>query len=100
MNRRQFSQSIAAASFAQMLPRLQAQPTASSKGFRFSVQLWTIEKQAPFDRCLEIVAAAGYEGVELIGEFHKWSADETRRVMAKMNSLHLHFDMISGVKAG
>ncbi|HEY5253032.1 MAG TPA: TIM barrel protein [Acidobacteriaceae bacterium] len=36
----------------------------------------------------------------MIGEFHKWSADETRRVMAKMRSLHLHFDMISGVKAG
>ncbi len=100
MNRRQFSQLIAAAGVAQVLPRSQAQSPASSQGFRFSVQLWTIEKQAPFDRCLEIVAAAGYEGVELIGEFHKWSADETRRVMAKMRSLHLHFDMISGVKAG
>jgi hydroxypyruvate isomerase len=100
MNRRQFSQLIAAAGVAQALPRSQAQSPSSSHGFRFSVQLWTIEKQAPFDRCLEIVAAAGYEGVELIGEFHKWSADETRRVMAKMRSLHLHFDMISGVKSG
>lgn len=100
MNRRQFSQLIAAAGAAQVLPRSQAQGPASSRGFRFSVQLWTIEKQAPFDRCLEIVAAAGYEGVELIGEFHKWSADETRRIMAKMRSLNLHFDMISGVKAG
>jgi hydroxypyruvate isomerase len=100
MNRRQFSQLIAAAGVAQVLPRSLAQAPSSSHGFRFSVQLWTIEKQAPFDRCLEIVAAAGYEGVELIGEFHKWSADETRRVMAKMHSLNLHFDMISGVKEG
>lgn len=100
MNRRQFSQLIAAAGVAQALPRSQAQAPSSSHGFRFSVQLWTIEKQAPFDRCLEIVAAAGYEGVELIGEFRKWSADETRRIMAKMRSLNLHFDMISGVKAG
>ncbi|GGG64943.1 TIM barrel protein [Edaphobacter dinghuensis] len=100
MNRRQFSQLIAAAGVAQALPRSQAQAPASSHGFRFSVQLWTIEKQAPFDRCLEIVSAAGYEGVELIGEFRKWSVDETRRIMAKMRSLNLHFDMISGVKAG
>jgi hydroxypyruvate isomerase len=66
----------------------------------FSVMLWTLEKQAPFDRCLEMVAEAGYQGVELIGEFQKWSSDETRRVMGKMQSLGLAFDMLSGVKAG
>lgn len=62
--------------------------------------LWTLQKQAPFDRCLEIVAAAGYEGVELVGEFHKWSSDEMRRVMTKTRSLRLKFDLLSGVKAG
>jgi hydroxypyruvate isomerase len=62
--------------------------------------LWTLEKQAAFDRCLEIVAEAGYQGVELVGEFHKWSSDETQRVMTKMRSLHLRFDMLSGVKSG
>ena len=62
--------------------------------------LWTLEKQAPFDRCLEIVAAAGYQGVELVGEFQKWSSDETQRVLAKMHSLELVFDMLSGVKPG
>ena len=67
---------------------------------QFSVMLWTLEKQAPFDRCLEMVAEAGYQGVELIGEFHKWPGEETRRVMAKMHSLGLAFDMLSGVKAG
>ena len=100
MNRRHFSQLLAAAGLAQALPRLQAQPPVPSPGFRFSVMLWTLEKQAPFDRCLEIVAEAGYEAVELVGEFHKWSAAETSRVMAKMRSLHLHFDMLSGVKSG
>ena len=67
---------------------------------RFSVMLWTLERQAAFDRCLEIVADAGYQGVELVGEFHQWSSDEMQRVMAKMRSLHLRFDMISGVKSG
>ena len=67
---------------------------------QFSVMLWTLEKQAPFDRCLEMVAEAGYQGVELVGEFQKWPPDETRRVMDKMRSLGLAFDMLSGVKAG
>jgi hydroxypyruvate isomerase len=62
--------------------------------------LWALEKQAPFDRCIEMVAEAGYNGVELVGEFQKWSADETRRVMARMRSLGLVFDAMSGVRAG
>jgi hydroxypyruvate isomerase len=86
MNRRQFGQMAA----------LQTAPAHN----KFSVMLWTIEKQAPFDRCLEMVAEAGYQGVELTGEFQKWPAEETRRVMAKMRSLGLTFDMLSGVKAG
>ena len=100
MSRRQFSQLIAAAGLAKALPRADAQASPSTNGFHFSVMLWTLEKQAPFDRCLEIVAEAGYEGVELVGEFHNWSADETHRVMAKMGSLKLHFDLLSGVKSG
>ncbi len=67
---------------------------------RFSVMLWTLEKQAPFDRCLEMVAEAGYQGVELTGQFRKWSPSETQRVKAKMASLGLVFDLLSGVKVG
>jgi hydroxypyruvate isomerase len=100
MNRRIFSQLMAGASLGQVLSRGHAQTLPPQNGSRFSVMLWTLEKQAPFDRCLEIVAAAGYQGVELVGEFQKWSSDETRRVMAKMRSLGLAFDMLSGVKAG
>ena len=100
MNRRQFSQLVATASLGRVLPRGYAQTLPSQSGSRFSVMLWTLEKQAPFDRCLEIVAEAGYQGVELTGQFQKWSSDETRRVMAKMRGLGLTFDMLSGVKAG
>ena len=67
---------------------------------RFSVMLWTLTRQVSFDRALEIVAAAGYQGVELIGEFQKWSNEETQRILAKMQSLGLIFDMLSGVKPG
>jgi hydroxypyruvate isomerase len=100
MNRRQFSQLVATASLGRVLPRGYAQTSPSQHGSSFSVMLWTLEKQAPFDRCLEMVAEAGYQGVELTGQFQKWSSDETRRVMAKMRALGLTFDMLSGVKAG
>jgi len=91
---------VAGASLEVALSQGHAQTSAPSKASRFSVMLWTLEKQAPFDQCIETVAAAGYQGVELVGEFQKWSGDETRRVMAKMRSLGLVFDMLSGVKAG
>ena len=62
--------------------------------------LWALEKQAPFDRCVEWVAEAGYQGVELVGEFQKWSAAERADIMARMRKLGLVFDAMSGVKAG
>jgi hydroxypyruvate isomerase len=100
MNRREFSQRVAAAAASCVLPSALSQSGPAHPQPRFSVMLWTLGKSVPLDRCLEIVAAAGYQGVELVGEFHQWSSDEMRRVMAKMRSLHLRFDMISGVKSG
>ncbi|MGC2164312.1 MAG: TIM barrel protein [Silvibacterium sp.] len=101
MNRREFSQLAAGATLAQtFLRRATAQAVTPSDVFRFSVMLWTLEKQAPFERCIEIVGAAGYSGVELVGEFQKWSAEDTRRIMARMRSLGLVFDSMSGVQAG
>jgi hydroxypyruvate isomerase len=100
MNRREFGQLMVGATLGGVLSPAYAQTSPSQNGSRFSVMLWTLEKQAPFDRCLEIVADAGYHGVELTGQSQKWSSDETRRVMAKMRALGLTFDMLSGVKAG
>src|SRR5271154_2040126 len=109
MNRREFGQLAVSASVVQALPWLSAKRanaqavtgavTGPAKQ-RFSVMLWVLEKQAPFDRCLEIVAEAGYQGVELTGQFRKWSPSETQRVMTKMRSLGLVFDLLSGVKVG
>jgi hydroxypyruvate isomerase len=100
MNRRQFTQLAAAATLSHALPKLQAQTPPPPTQWRFSDMLWTLEKQAPFDKCLEIVAEAGYQGVELTGQFQKWSPEETRRITAKMRSLGLVFDLLSGVKLG
>ena len=67
---------------------------------RFSVMLWTLQPQATFDQSLEIVAAAGYKGVELVGEFHHWDAAETRRILTRLGTLGLTVDAMSGVSAG
>jgi hydroxypyruvate isomerase len=100
MNRRQFHRLALTAALGQALLRGHAQSLASPGGPRFSVMLWTLEKLAPFDRCIEMVAAAGYNGVELVGEFQKWPDEEKKRVMSRMRSLGLVFDAMSGVKAG
>jgi hydroxypyruvate isomerase len=68
--------------------------------WKFSVMLWVLAKVAPFDRALEMVAEAGYQGVELTGQSNSWSEAEMERVMGKMKSLGLRFDMMSGVKSG
>jgi hydroxypyruvate isomerase len=62
--------------------------------------LWALEIKAPFDRCVEIVAEAGYQGIELTGEFQKWSPAERRRVMSRVRSLGLVVDSMSGIRAG
>jgi hydroxypyruvate isomerase len=100
MNRREFSQLTAVAALAHAMPNIRAQTASLPDGFKFSFMLWALKKQAPFDRRIEIVAEAGYNGVELVGEFQKWSSEETRRVMARMRSLRLVFDAMSGVRAG
>ncbi len=100
MTRRNFGQLAAAASLLPLAAREPVWALPAESGPRFSVMLWTLEKQAPFDECIEMVAAAGYQGVELIGDFQKWSPEETQRVLSKMRSLNLVFDLLSGVKAG
>lgn len=96
MNRREFSRRMAGIAVGHAFLPGSFKIAPSVEGFQFSVMLWTLEKQAPIDRCIEIVASAGYKGIELVNEFAKWSADETRRMMAKMRSLGLTFDAIGG----
>jgi len=96
MNRREFAQTILGAVLAQGLLAQDVHSDSSPQMFQFSVMLWTLEKQRSIDQCIEIVAEAGYRGVELVGEFEKWSAQDTRRILAKMDSLRLIFDAMVG----
>jgi hydroxypyruvate isomerase len=80
--------------------RAAAQGVGGANRVRFSVMLWVLEKLAPFDRCVEWVAEAGYQGIELVGEFQQWSSAERVATLARMRRLGLVFDAMSGVKAG
>ncbi|MBN9614851.1 MAG: TIM barrel protein, partial [Acidobacteriales bacterium] len=99
MNRRKFGQLVAATALEGALLRAGAQTAASSPSTpRFSCEIFTLKLDS-FDRCIEVVAEAGYQGVELIGYFQKWTPEEQRRLMAKMRSLGLVIDMLSGLQA-
>ncbi len=97
MSRREFGRAATAAALAGTLPHARA---AARQGVRFSCMLWTLAKAASFDRCVEMVADAGYSGVELTGEFRHWSAAEERERLARMARLGLQIDAMSGVQAG
>ncbi len=100
MNRREFHLSLAslAVSHAVHGPGL---PVVSPEApFQFSVMLWTLDHATPVEKCMEMVAAAGYQGIELVGEYRKWSPGEMRHMKARMRSLGLVCDTISGLKTG
>lgn len=101
MNRRDFGRAAAGAALAGALRQVDAQAAAATHGrVRFSFMLWALEEKAPFDHCVEIVGAAGYNGIELVGEFQKWPDERMRSILARMRSLGMVFDSMSGVKAG
>ena len=107
MNRRKFGQLVGATALQGALLRAGAQGTpqaaapaapAPATGPRFSCEIAQFRLDS-FDECVDIVAAAGYQGVELTGYFQKWTPEEQRRVMAMMRSKGVVIDMISGLQA-
>ncbi len=99
MNRRKFCQLIAATALQGVSLRSGAQSaTTSTPAPRFSCEIGTL-KLPSFDRCIEVVAEAGYQGVELTGYFQEWTPGEQHRLMGKMHSLGVMIDMLSGLKA-
>ena len=56
-------------------------------------------KLPSYDRCIEVMAEAGYQGVELINYFQAWTPEERQRILAKMHSLNVMIDMLSGLQA-
>lgn len=99
MNRRKFGQLVVATALEAALLRAGAQvATPPTSAPRFSCEVGTLDLPS-FDRCIEVVAEAGYQGVELTGYFQKWTPQEQRRLLAKMRSLGVMIDMLSGLQA-
>jgi hydroxypyruvate isomerase len=99
MNRRMFSKSLAGGLAAASLKPAMAQATPAST-LNFSVMLWTVFRNLPFEERLAKVAEAGYTNVELVGEYHKWSESEFRTALAKKKELGLTFDVTAGLPHG
>lgn len=69
-------------------------------GPQFSVMIWALKKWGTLEENLERVAQAGYSHVELVGEFLRWSEEDWRRILARMQALKITVDATSGIKAG
>jgi hydroxypyruvate isomerase len=104
MDRRDFAKTLAgAAAGTALLPgagtHAQAAP-AGSVPFQFSIMLWTVYRDLPFDQRLDKMNQAGYKNIELTGEFSRWSDDDFTRFNAKKHDLGMKFDATSGVRTG
>jgi len=105
MNRRTFAQALTAAAFSAAVPPLPAAPHADAAPsktppFPLSVMLWTIFKDLPFEQRLAGVAEAGYNQIELVGEYAAWSPADFARANAARKQLHICFDATAGMKHG
>ncbi len=73
MNRREFGHFTVARAMEQALLRVGAQiPGPPAAAPRFSCEIAML-KLGSCDRCIEVVAEAGYQGVELTSYFQNWT---------------------------
>lgn len=104
MNRRDFAKTLAgAAAGTALLPGADTYAQASPAGsvpFQFSIMLWTVYRDLPFDQRLDKMNQAGYKNIELTGEFSRWSDDDFTKFNAKKHDLGMKFDATSGVRTG
>lgn len=102
INRRQFAQSIATAALTgvAMKTGFSEEPAPAALPFPLSVMLWTVWTDLSFEQRLANVARAGYNNVELVGEYAKWSDAGFDRANAARKHLGIHFDATAGLHNG
>jgi hydroxypyruvate isomerase len=95
MDRREFSRTMALAGIGGVLPGGMAwsQPPTVSP-VKFSVMLWIMGRNFTIEQRLETIAAAGYQGAEMVDEWMKWTAEQRKRIVAKKNALGVTFDVM------
>ena len=67
--------------------------------FPLSVMLWTVFRDLPFEERVEKIAEAGYDNIELVGEYNKWDDTQFRSAVALRRRLGIHFDATAGSAA-
>ena len=67
---------------------------------RFSVMAWALGRDLSFESKLDVIRRAGYQGIELTGEFHNWSKTETREASQRIKDHGLVVDAMAGVRTG
>ncbi len=105
MNRRTFTQLLAATMLGPAVPALPTAKAGQSAAthtvpYSLSVMLWTVFNKLPFEERLAKVAEAGYSNVELVGEYNNWTADDFARANAARKRLGIRFDATAGLKHG
>jgi hydroxypyruvate isomerase len=103
MDRRQFTQTLAASAFAAASAALPARvrsdsSSGSASPFPLSVMLWTVFNHLPFEERLAKVVEAGYTNIELVGEYAKWTQADFDRANEARKKLGVHFDTTAGMK--
>ncbi len=107
MDRRTFTQALAAAALVATTPANSASSEAGQQAtgsapppFPLSVMLWTVFNDLPFEERLAKVSEAGYTNVELVGEYGKWGAVDFAKANAVRKHLGIKFDATAGLKHG
>lgn len=111
MNRRKFTQSIAAAAAAALAtPSVAGTSAAMGSGadttsagsapYGISIMLWTVFTKLPFEERLARVAEAGYRNVQLVDEYRNWTDADFDRANAARKKLGIRFDTTAGLKHG
>jgi len=105
MNRRTFAKAMAGAAIGASTVSASAAegglPAPSPPmPFPLSVMLWTVFNDLPFEERIEKIAEAGYNNVELVGEYAQWSDTDFRRAAAARRRLGIRFDATAGMPHG
>lgn len=110
MNRRTFAQSLITAACAAAAPNVHATglsalnpaPAPADPKFALTVMLWTVFTDLPFEERLAKVVEAGYNKVELVGEYNskKWTQAEYDKANAAAKRLGIEFDATAGLHNG
>ncbi len=101
VTRRKFAQwTTAALAGIAAAPRGWALPEKAARPFKLSVMLWTLRPKYTAEQAIDLVAAAGYDGFELVDEDKKWTPADVQRIRGRMTQLGIVCDAMSGIDTG